>query len=134
MQYPYILSVGWLSTSSRWALQRRTQEEIDQARAAKLERESRSGRRRSSRQGGSPRSASDVSQAAKDAVDVALVQPAVKVAKKAKKVVKKVDPEVEARRKAKWTKFNMRQEERHKILRKHNQKLGDLVESLHNSC
>jgi Ca2+-binding EF-hand superfamily protein len=115
------------STGHRRRRKSLTQEEIDQARAAQLERESRSGRRRSSKQGGSPRSPSDVSRAAKDAVDTALVQPAVKVAKKAKKVVKKVDPEVEARRKAKWTKFNMRQEERQKMLRKHNQKLGDLV-------
>ena len=68
-----------------------------------------------------------VSKVAKDVVGTAVVQPATKVAKTAKKVVKKVDPELEARRQAKWKKFNMRQEERRKLLRKHNQTLGDKV-------
>lgn len=101
------------STGHRRRRKSLTQEEIDRARRHE------SGRISPTRQ---------VSKVAKEIVGTTVVQPAAKVARKAKKVVKKVDPEIEARRQAKWKKFNMRQEERKKLLRKHNQTLGDKVD------
>ena len=124
------------STGHRRRRKSLTDEENEAARMAKMDRDRRGGRSpnggsRSPRSGGSPRAVvtavGAVGGVAKDVVDATVVRAAQGVHKKARKAVKKIDPEVEARRKEKWAKFNLQQEERQKMLAKHNSTLGDNI-------